>query len=282
MTQVNTMNQGKMDHNQQKPWALVTGASAGIGAEFCRQLAAKGYQLVLVARRTDKLESIADELLKSFNNQSLIITADLSQESACPAIVERLEQENISVEFLVNNAGYGLPGSFHVPNWQEHADFIQVLMTAVCELTWRLIPGMQQRGKGFIVNVASVAGLVPASAGHTLYGASKAFLIKFSESLAQENEDKGVKVVALCPGFTYSEFHDVNGTREMISQLPSYLWLQADDVVADAINAVCKDRPKTVVVPGFQYKFVVFADRHLPWLGKMLVKRSAKHFRTTD
>jgi short-subunit dehydrogenase len=276
------MNQGKIERNHQKPWALVTGASAGIGAEFCRQLAAKGYRLVLVARRTDKLEAIADELRRTFAAQSLIITVDLSQKSACPAIIERLEQENISIEFLVNNAGYGLPGSFHVPDWQGHADFIQVLMTAVCELTWRLIPGMQQRERGFIVNVASVAGLVPPSAGHTLYGASKSFLIKFSESLAQENQDKGVKVVALCPGFTYSEFHDVNGTREMISQLPAYLWLQAEDVVADAINAVCKDLPKTVVIPGMQYKFVVFANRHLPWLGKMMVKRSAKHFRTTD
>ena len=271
-----------MDKSKQKPWALVTGASAGIGAEFCRQLAAQGYQLVLVARREDRLQDIANELRASHGADSLVIAADLSQKDACQSIVKRLEDEDVDIEYLVNNAGYGLPGSFHVPEWEKHADFIQVLMTAVCELTWRLLPGMQQRGKGFIVNVASVAGLVPASAGHTLYGASKAFLIKFSESLAQENEDKGVKVVALCPGFTYSEFHDVNGTREMISQLPSYLWLQADDVVADAINAVCQDKPKTVVVPGFQYKFVVFANRHLPWLGKMMVKRSAKHFRTTD
>ena len=118
------MSSEKQDLNQQKPWALVTGASAGIGTEFCRQLAAKGYQLVLVARRTDKLKSMADELQRSFGVQSLIITADLSQKSACPAIIERLEQENISVEFLVNNAGYGLPGSFHVPDWQAHADFI--------------------------------------------------------------------------------------------------------------------------------------------------------------
>ena len=267
---------------QSKPWALVTGASAGIGAEFCRQLAAKGYQLVLVARRADKLQAVADELHSSFATRCLIITADLSQKDASKAIVERLAQEQIDIEYLVNNAGYGLPGSFHVPRWQDHADFIQVMMTAVCELTWRLLPGMRARGRGFIVNVASIAGLVSPSAGHTLYAASKSFLIKFSQSLALENAQSGVRVCALCPGFTYSEFHDVNGTREMISRLPSFLWLQASDVVADAINAMSAEKVKTVVIPGRQYKAVEFIERHLPWLAAILARRTARHFRKTD
>jgi short-subunit dehydrogenase len=282
MIQVNIMNQESIDMDTHKPWALVTGASAGIGTEFCRQLADKGYQLVLVARRANKLQAVADELLNSTGTHSVIITADLSQKDACEAIVERLEKDNINIEYLVNNAGYGLPGSFHVPDWQEHADFIQVMMTAVCELTRRLLPGMQERGRGYIVNVASVAGLVAPSAGHTLYGASKSFLIKFSQSLALENEQTGVKVCALCPGFTYSEFHDVNGTREMISQLPSFLWLQARDVVADTIQALSKEKVKTVVVPGGQYKVIVFIYRYLPWLGSLLSKRTAKNYRVTD
>lgn len=276
------MNKENMDSNSQKPWALVTGASAGIGAEFCRQLANKGYQLVLVARRADRLQVVADELQQSFGARSIIITADLSQKDACEAIVNRLEKEKITIEYLANNAGYGLPGSFHVPDWQEHADFIQVMMTAVCELTRRLLPGMQERGRGFIVNVASVAGLIAPSAGHTLYGASKSFLIKFSEALALENEESGVKVCALCPGFTYSEFHDVNGTREMISQLPSFLWLDAKDVVADTIQAMSREKVKTVVVPGRQYKVIVFIYRYLPWLGSFLNKRTAKDYRVTD
>ena len=116
----------------QKPWALVTGASAGIGTEFCRQLAAKGYQLVLIARRLDKLQAVAEELKTKHSANSLIITADLSKTDACASIVQQLEEHDIHVEYLVNNAGYGLPGSFHVPDWQEHADFIQVMMTAVC------------------------------------------------------------------------------------------------------------------------------------------------------
>jgi len=276
------MDQKSTATNSQKPWALVTGASAGIGTEFCRQLAAQGYQLVLVARRADKLQAVADELKADHGTHSLIITADLSQKGASQAIVKRLEEENIDIEYLVNNAGYGLPGSFHVPDWQEHADFIQVMMTAVCELTRYLLPGMQERGRGFIVNVASVAGLVSPSAGHTLYGASKSFLIKFSESLALENAESGVKACALCPGFTYSEFHDVNGTREMISQLPAYLWLDAKDVVGDTIRSMKADKVKTVVIPGTQYKFIVFANRYLPWLAAILTKRNAKHFRVTE
>jgi len=282
MTQVNIMIQEKLHKVQQAPWALVTGASAGIGAEFCRQLAGQGYQLVLVARRTDKLQALADELQHLHATQSLIITADLAQKDACQAIIRRLEQENISVEYLVNNAGYGLPGSFHVPGWQEHADFIQVMMTAVCELTRCILPGMRERGRGFIVNVASVAGLVSTTAGHTLYAASKAFLIKFSEALALENVQNGVKICALCPGFTYSEFHDVNGTREMISQLPGFLWLDAKDVVADTIKAMSAENVKPVLIPGRQYKAIVFMNRYLPWLAAMLSKRAARHFRVTD
>jgi short-subunit dehydrogenase len=276
------MAQEEIEMNAQKPWALVTGASAGIGTEFCRQLAAQGYRLVLVARREEKLKKVAEELKAVFDTQSLLISADLSEKDASEQIAKRLEEENISIEYLVNNAGYGLPGSFHVPDWQEHSDFIQVMMTAVCELTWRLLPAMQERGRGFIVNVASIAGLAPSSAGHTLYGASKAFLIRFSESLALENEAKGVKVCALCPGFTYSEFHDVNGTRESMNNLPSYLWLDAKDVVSDTIKAMSAEKVKVVVIPGMQYKSIAFITRHFPWIASILADRNARHFRVTE
>ena len=276
------MNHQDTPEGKQQPWALVTGASAGIGAEFCRQLAASGYQLVLVARRADKLQAIADEVKASYGTNSLIITADLSESSASEDIVKRLEQENVKVEYLVNNAGYGLPGSFHVPAWQEHADFIQVMITAVCELTWRLLPGMREHGRGFIINVASVAGLIPSSAGHTLYGASKSFLIKFTESLLLENKDSGVKATALCPGFTYSEFHDVNNTRSAVSQLPSYLWLDASMVVADALAAMSANKVISPVIPGRQYKMLVWVNRHLPWLGAMFIEKNANKYRITE
>jgi len=276
------MGQQSITSTSQKPWALVTGASAGIGSEFCRQLAAQGYQLVLVARRADKLQAVADELKDCHDSDSLIITTDLSQKEACPAIVKRLEEENIQIEYLVNNAGYGVPGYFQVPDWQVHADFVQVMMTAVCELTWRLLPGMQERGRGFIVNVASVTGLIGSSASHTLYGASKAFLVKFSEALALENAGNGVKVCALCPGFTYTEFHDVSGTRELTSKLPGFLWMDAKDVVGDTVRAMSADKVKAVLVPGGIYKFLVFTSRYLPWLYRILSRRNEKHFRATD
>ena len=272
------------DHltNKQKPWALVTGASAGIGAEFCRQLAAQGYDLVLVARREDRLRAIAEELAVSHDTKSKIIPADLSQKDASHVIFKRLKEYNIDVEYLVNNAGYGLPGSFHVPDWHQHHDFIQLMMTAVCELTYHLLPGMHERGRGYIINVASVAGLIPSSAGHTLYGASKSFLIKFSESLLLENQSKGVKVIALCPGFTYSEFHDVNHTRETVSQLPSYLWLESEMVVSQALTAMSKPNVKTPIVPGAIYKTLIWINGHLPWLGKLIVKKNAGNYRVTD
>jgi len=266
----------------QPQWALVTGASAGIGAEFCRQLSECGYSLVMVARRVEKLQALADELQTAHGTQCLVIAADLSDMHACTSIVRDIEEQGIGVDWLVNNAGYGLAGSYHVPDWQAHADFIQVMVTTVCELTWRLLPGMQARGHGSIVNVASVAPLVMSSAGHTLYSASKSFLIKFSEALALENAEKGIRVCALCPGFTYSEFHDVNGTREMISKLPAYMWMEAKDVVRCALGNMAGERVKTVLVPGTFYRFIVFMNRHLPWLAKILMARNAKHYRITD
>ena len=281
-TQVLMMTQNGNIAADGQRWALVTGASAGIGTEFCRQLATKGYQLVLVARRTDKLQALADELLSTHGTHSLVISSDLSQADACRSIVSRLKQENIEVEYLVNNAGYGLPGSFHTATWQEHADFIQVMTTAVCELSWRLLPGMRKRRSGYIVNVASVAGLVAATSGHTLYAASKLFLIRFSESLSLENASRGIKVCALCPGFTYSEFHDVNDTRKLVSQLPTYLWLDTEEVVKATVDNLAGAKVKTVLIPGRQYKLLVFISCYLPWLAAIFTNRHAKHFRVTD
>ncbi|MGA0264891.1 MAG: SDR family NAD(P)-dependent oxidoreductase [Lysobacterales bacterium] len=273
------------EHNHStdtSPWALVTGASAGIGQEFCRQLAQRGYHLVLVARRADRLHALASELREQHGTASLVIPADLADADASREIDRQLKKADVDVEFLVNNAGYGLPGRFTDPGWSEHADFIQVMMTAVCELTYRLLPSMQQRGRGFIVNISSVAGLVPSSEGHTLYAASKSFLVKFSESLALENQRTGVKVSALCPGFTYSEFHDVTGTREMVNQLPGFMWLQAEDVVRYGIESVMAARPRVTAIPGWSYRVLVGLNRFLPGFGRLSVKRMSSRFRKLD
>jgi short-subunit dehydrogenase len=264
------------------PWALVTGASAGIGAEFCRQLAADGYHLVMTARRADRLHSLASELKETHGTASLVIPADLSDPRAGKDIAKRLAQKEIPVEFLVNNAGYGVPGRYTGPDWKTHADFLQVLVTAVCDLTWRLLPSMQEHGKGYIVNVASVAGLVPGSEGHTLYGASKSFLIRFSESLALENRGTGVNVSALCPGFTYSEFHDVTGTREMVSKMPGYMWKSAEEVVRFGIESVKRDPPIVIAVPGFANRLIVAMARHAPWLARRMTQQLSRKFRSLE
>lgn len=263
-------------------WALVTGASSGIGEEFCRQLAAAGYQLVLTARRADRLHALATKLHDKHGTDCLVLPVDLAQPGAATLIAQRLAEAAIKVEFLVNNAGYGVPGRFTQPRWQTHQDFIQVLMTAVCELTWCLLPGMQQMKKGYIVNVASLAGLVTGSEGHTLYGASKSFLIRFSESLALENRSHGIKVSALCPGFTYSEFHDVTGTRDMMNKMPGFIWLKAGDVVRYAIESVQRDKPRVIAVPGLGYRILMLLNRYIPGFGRWSVRRTNRRFRKLD
>ena len=230
----------------QLPCALVTGASAGIGTAIARELARRGHPLVLTARREDRLRQLAEEL--SPQVPCHIVAADLADPDAPAHLVEQLAERGIGVDLLVNNAGYGLPGTFLAPRWDEHAQFLQVMVKSVCELSYRLLPSMKQRGTGGILNVASLAGHVPGSAGHTLYAASKAFMIKFSQSLALENAGSGVRGGARCPGFTYSEFHDVTGTRGLVSKMPGWMWMDADAVARDGLDAL--DRGEVVYIPG--------------------------------
>lgn len=270
-------------HSDSTPWALVTGASAGIGAEFARQLAARGYAVALVARRADRLEELALYLRQRYTVDCLSVPLDLARTDSVVELESVLAAEGIDIEFLVNNAGYGVPGTFTQPDWQTHADSLQVMLNGVCELTWRLLPAMQRNGKGYIVNVASLAGLVPGSARHTLYGATKAFLIRFSESLAAENQQTGVKVSALCPGFTYSEFHDVIGTREQVSRMPSWLWMDAPEVVRYGIESVDRDEPRVIAIPGRVNQGIATLARKLPYaLTQSMIKRQAHRWRAQD
>lgn len=261
-------------------WALVTGASAGIGAEFCRQLAALGYNLVLVARRESRLKELASDLRRDFGVESIAFAMDLSAPGAGGALTAKLDAANVDIEFLVNNAGYGLPGHFVDASWQDHEGFIGLMVTAVCELTWYLLPSMQKRGKGYIVNVASLIAFVPGSAGHTLYGASKAFLLRFSESLAAENRATGVRVSVLCPGFTFSEFHDVSGTRELVSRLPSWMWMRADEVVTFGIDSVMNEQLRVVAIPGRVNRLIARLMACLPaTVTHCLTRRMSRRFR---
>src|SRR5918994_908786 len=242
--------------------ALVTGASSGIGKAFAELLAEKGYALVLTARRRDRLDELAAALRQRHGIATHTIVADLAEPDASSRIVTELQQRGLTIDLLVNNAGYGVPGSYVNVAWPDHSRFMQVMVTAVLDLTYRLLPSMIERGWGRIVNIASVAGMIPAPAGHTLYGASKAFLIRFSEALSAEGAPNGVHVTAVCPGFTYSEFHDVLGTRDRMNKMPGFLWLDAPSVAREGYDAVM--RGHSVIVNGWIYKFLVWLTGALP------------------
>jgi short-subunit dehydrogenase len=243
--------------------ALVTGASAGIGAAFARILASHGYDVALSARRADRLESLAEGIRLRYGVETLVVPADLADPAAPSEILQTIAANGRSVDGLVNNAGYGLPGAYAATRWEDQRAFLQVMVNAPCELAHRVLPAMVERRFGRIVNVASLAGLVPGAAGHTLYAAAKAFLVKFSQSLHLETAGLGVHVSALCPGFTYSEFHDVSGTREQISAAtPPWLWLGADEVAAAGYEAVEANRP--VSVPGAPNKAIAALAKLLP------------------
>ncbi|HEX6613561.1 MAG TPA: SDR family oxidoreductase [Rhodanobacteraceae bacterium] len=261
-----------------RPRALVTGASSGIGAAFARELAGRGCDLVLTARREDRLQALARELGMKYDVDAQVLVADLAQPDACAKIADALAQRGLRIDILINNAGYGVPGSFVASDWRTHEDFMRVLMLAPTELCHRLLPAMRERGQGRIVNVASLAGLVPGTPGHTLYAASKAYLIAFSQSLGLENRAHGVNVCALCPGFTYSEFHDVTGARGKVSKMPRWMWMDAGRVVREGLDAV--ERGAIVYVPGrinrtIRRLFKLLPDR----LALKLIARRSKHFR---
>lgn len=257
-------------------FALVTGASAGIGAAIAREYARRGRPLILSARRRERLDQLASELSPLVRCE--VLCADLADPDAPRQLFEQTTQRGLPVEVLVNNAGYGLPGTFLAQPWSEHARFLQVMVTAVAELTHLYLPAMQREARGAVINVASLAGHVPGSAGHTLYAASKSFMIRFSQSLALENAATGVKVCALCPGFTYSEFHDVTGTREQVSKMPRWMWMDADEVAREGIDAV--ERGEVVHVTGRANRAIKALTQLMPdrWALRMVQKRS-KDFR---
>jgi uncharacterized protein len=256
--------------------ALVTGASSGIGEAIAREYARRGIGLVLVARRRDRLVALSAQLASSVPVS--VIVEDLADAGAPARIADQLARDGIEVDILVNNAGYGVPGRFLSSDWKIHADFLQVMVGAVAELTHRLLPGMEARGRGGVLNVASVAGLVPGSAGHTMYGAVKSWMIRFSESLSLECAPRGVNVTALCPGFTYSEFHDVTGTRAQVSRMSRRMWLQADDVARAGIDALQAGVP--MCIPGWRYRLIRQLAKHLPdGVARRIIGRRSKDFR---
>jgi short-subunit dehydrogenase len=259
--------------------ALVTGASAGIGAAFAVALAARGYGLLLTARRADRLEALAGALRQAHGVSVDVCPLDLAEPDAPARLVDWVGGRRVDV--LVNNAGYGVPGRYGDADWPTHARFLQVMVTAVCEVTHRLLPDMLARGYGRIIHVASLAGHVPAPAGHTLYAASKAFLIRAAEALHAEYAPRGIHCTAVCPGFTYTEFHDVLGTRDRVNRLPRWVWQSAPEVVEEGYAAVMRGTP--VHITGRGNRLMAWLTRVVsPATARRMVAATGDRFRRTQ
>lgn len=229
-------------------FTLIIGASSGIGEALARALAARGVPLVLTARREERLESLAIELRSQQGIGAIAIPADLADPAGPGQLLDAIQARGLEIDGLVNNAGIGLRGNFHTQSWERAEAMLQLMVNAPVQLTGALLPAMRTRGRGRIVNVASLAGLVPGLPGSTLYSASKAFLIRFSQSLAAENRAHGIQVMALCPGYVRSEFHTVLGVEERMRKLPGLFWMDADELAERTLAAL--DQQRVVVVPG--------------------------------
>ena len=243
-----------------RPLALITGSSSGIGATFASELAASGYDLLLVARRRERLEELAGTLERSRGIKAEILPVDLTVDEELGAVEQRIAAAE-NLEVLVNNAGFGTRGKFFQVDLQGQDQMHRLHVLATMRLTHAALTGMTGRDKGGIINVSSVAAFWH-SPGSISYCATKCWMNSFTEGLALELKSAGsrVKVQALCPGYTLSEFHDVGGMdRKMV---PSSLWMRAEDVVAESLRGL--ERGQTMVVPGWRYKAAVFLMRHTP------------------
>lgn len=232
---------------------LITGATAGLGAEFAQQLAAARCDLILVARNSERLEAKAVRLRQDFGVEVEVISADLQSQQGIAVVVNRLQQDEHPVTTLINNAGFGLVKSFEENTVQEESDHLQLLVTTPMLLMHAALPGMLARGEGKIINVASVAGFVPRAT----YGACKAWLISFSRWANVHYAPRGVRVTALCPGFVHTEFHQrMNAST---SAIPAWMWLNADRVVREGLADAASG--KSVSVPSKRYKALVFLSK---------------------
>ena len=242
--------------------ALVTGASAGLGAAFARAYAARGLDVALVARRAERLEALAAELQATHGVQGFPIVADLSAWEAHVPVMAAIATLGRGVDVLVNNAGFGIAHSFTAVPWARQRDFLMTMAVNACGLAYDVIPGMVERGGGAIVNVASMAAFSPGVAGNSLYPGVKSLMVKFSQSLDAEYRAAGLKVTAVCPGFTKTEFAAQAGIQEIMERESRLFWQMPEAVVEATIRG--NERGKVVVIPGWHNRLAAALLRGLP------------------
>lgn len=240
--------------------ALITGASSGIGAKFAEELASRQFNLILVARSQEKLENLAQTLENECNIKADIIVQDLTQPNGSQIVFEKVQEKGLTVDLLVNNAGFGDYGAFSERPLAKQTAMIQLNITALVELTHYFLPQMIEKGEGKIINVASIAAFQPLPY-LSIYAATKAFVLSFSEAIWAENKSKGIKVLALCPGPTESEFFKV-------AEFPSAFagkgqLISAEVVVKDALNALEKNK-SSWVTGGIGNQVIVNLPRFFP------------------
>ena len=249
-----------------KKWALVTGATSGIGESFTRLLAAKDFNLVLVARDEARLHERAAGLKEKFGAESVVIVADLATEAGCAKVEDYIRANEIEV--LINNAGFGINKAFTMSDLAKEEEVLKVLVRTPMRLMHVALPAMKERNSGVVINVSSVASFIAGGA----YSASKAYLTVLSESLSTELSATNIKVSALCPGFTRTEFHQ--RARMKMAGLPNFMWLNSDVLVAKSWKDAIADKP--VSIPGWQYKTLVGAISLLP---RSIVRRLGMNLR---
>jgi len=241
--------------------ALVTGASSGIGAAIATELASRGFSLMLVARREERLRSLATELSSEHGAGAEIISADLGQESERDRLESEVRDRGRTVELLVNNAGFGHQADFSRSPRERMVEMVRINVEAVVDLTSRFLGPMVERGRGSVINIASTAAFQPLP-GSAVYAASKSFVLSFSEAVRTELRGTGVTVTAVCPGPAKTEFTEVAGVGGVEDRTPGAVWTSVEEIARQAVDGA--ERDKRVVVPGVLNRATALAGQHSP------------------
>jgi len=250
-------------------YALVTGATSGIGLEISRDLAKRDYNLVLVARTKERLSEISRELIKKYNIKCDYFSSDLTLINSPEEIYQFTSQKQYRIEVLINNAGYALPNAFHLNSMEDEEKCLRVLGISVIALTKKYINDMMSNGGGKIMIVSSVAAYAPASALQALYGPIKTFMNRFSETLNYNYNSVGITSTALCPGYTVTNFHTASGVQDEMDSVPKFLKKSAKRIAVEGVEAMIKG--KKVVVPTKTWRLIVFILKIVPnWLFSLL------------